>query len=99
METALQKTYLESDKLNGSDKFYSKILYFGMTEISVQKNYFVADVLLTLSKAFLASYRRENDEDLLEISKIIRKAAHKLYRVLLKMELTSINAKFLNKVK
>lgn len=47
---------------------------------------------------FLFMYRREGDPTFLEMSRLFRKAAHKLYRVMLKMEMSPKNLKFLNLV-
>lgn len=47
---------------------------------------------------FLVLYRREGDEAYLQIAKILRRAAHKIYRVMLKKNMTPTNAKFLNLV-
>jgi hypothetical protein len=44
-------------------------------------------------------YRREGDENFLEIARLFRKAAHKIYRIMLKKKLTPYNGKFLNLVK
>lgn len=45
---------------------------------------------------FIILYRREGDDTYLNIAKIFRRAAHKIYRVMLKKNLTPKNKKFLN---
>lgn len=52
--------------------------------------------LLELYDKFLLFYRRENEEVYLEIAKLCRRAAHKVYRALLRQKLVEKNLKFLN---
>lgn len=47
---------------------------------------------------FIILYRREGDERCLEMAKIFRKAAHRVYRIMLKKSMTTRNIKFLNSV-
>jgi hypothetical protein len=47
---------------------------------------------------FMILYRREGDPNYLEVARIFRRAAHKIYRLMLKKQMTSHNAKFLNLV-
>jgi len=53
---------------------------------------------LQYSEKFMVLYRREGDAIFLEIAKLFRRAANKVYRVMLKKGLTKINNKFLNVV-
>jgi hypothetical protein len=46
--------------------------------------------LLNLSDKFLILYRTEGEDYHLQISKVIRRAAHKIHRLLLKKHLRSI---------
>jgi len=52
--------------------------------------------LMELYDKFLLYYRRENEEVYFEIAKLCRKAAHKVYRALLRQKLVEKNSKFLN---
>jgi hypothetical protein len=54
--------------------------------------------LLELYDKFLLFYRRENEEVYFEIAKLCRRAAHKVYRALLRQKLVEKNLKFLNLV-
>jgi hypothetical protein len=87
----------------GKDKFYRDLLisafknliliskggYRGMTpEIEYLEQY----------NQFIILYRRDGDEGHLEIAKIFRKVAHKVYRIMLKKGMTTRNVKFLNSV-
>jgi hypothetical protein len=47
---------------------------------------------------FIILYRREGDESYFEMAKIFRKAAHRVYRIMLKKGMTARNIKFLNSV-
>ena len=47
---------------------------------------------------FIILYRREGEDIYLDIAKIFRRAAHKVYRIMLKKKLTPKNNKFLNLV-
>jgi hypothetical protein len=47
---------------------------------------------------FIILYRREGNEVYLNIAKMFRKAAHKIYRIMLKRKLTTHNSKFLTLV-
>lgn len=47
---------------------------------------------------FLVLYRREGEETHLKLASIFRKAAHRIYRALLKKGLTNRNTRFLNSV-
>ena len=54
--------------------------------------------LISLSESFLSSYRKGEDDSYLHMSKIIRRAAHKVHRLLLKKHLVKKDDKFLNLV-
>lgn len=47
---------------------------------------------------FIILYRREGEEVYLRVARIFRKAAHRIYRIMLKKDMTAPNAKFLNLV-
>jgi len=56
--------------------------------------------LMAISEKFLKLYRREGDDKYLNIAKISRKAAHKMYRILLKDNVIKQNKeKFLTLIK
>jgi hypothetical protein len=53
---------------------------------------------LAYYEKFLVLYRREGEGIYLEIAALFRKAAHRIYRVMLKKNMTPPNRKFLNLV-
>ena len=56
--------------------------------------------LLDLSESFLALYRRSGEVNYFTLSRILRKAAHSVYRELLRMGYNDeINGRFLNVVR
>ena len=88
---------------NGESKFYRFLLIYAMSKIiAIEKQQFNGMPpnleFLEYHDQFIILYRREGEEPYLEIAKIFRKAAHKVYRVMLKKELTTRNEKFLNLV-
>ena len=98
-KNALVKSYLE----NGESIFYKKLLANSIKKITFllqdsNKKNFPHKELLDVSNFFLQAYRSEGDEIYLNICKICRKAAHKVYRVLLKKHLIKENNNFLNLV-
>lgn len=89
---------------NGESKLYNSLLSQSVKQIILlmnedKKNKIYPDkMLLTMSNKFLKQYRISGDESYLKISKILRRAAHKIYRVLLKKHLVAKNNDFLNLV-
>ena len=86
----------------GEQSFYRFLLAEAISKIVKMKNgeYKGNPELefLKCSDKFLILFRQEGEEDHLTISKIFRKAGHKIYRLLLKRGLTNKNNKFLNLV-
>lgn len=52
--------------------------------------------LLDHSEKFLQLYRRKNDIIHLDLARLFRRAAHRVYRILIRMQLTKKNDRFLN---
>jgi len=86
----------------GRDKFYRFLLSSAIFKMvsyleTKDKSIQMPDVeLMELYDKFLLYYRRENEEVYFEIAKLCRKAAHKVYRALLRQKLVEKNSKFLN---
>lgn len=100
--THLKQTYLPQ-YLAGEQRFYRYLLTYGMSKMVLMKSEKFRgpspDIeLLEAHNTFLFLYRREGDEKFIEMSRLFRKAAHKLYRVMLKMGMVPRNSKFLNLV-
>jgi hypothetical protein len=99
----LKKEFLTKYTSLGTDKFYKSLLAYSVKKMVVVQKENNGPILthvelLDYSDQFIILYRREGDVNCLEISKIFRKIAHKLYRILLKNSLTNKNDKFLNLV-
>ena len=89
--------------LNNQDKFYRDLLVAAFAKLVLisQDNYRGTTPELEYLEdynQFIILYRREGDEGYLEIAKIFRKVAHRVYRIMLKKGMTSRNTKFLNSV-
>lgn len=93
------KTYLEMLLEHGEDGLYRRTI--GMGIMRYASNIKQPEIeLLDLSEAFFIAHRRRSEEEVLfTIGKILRKAAHALYRKLQKDNKKEINNRFLNVVK
>lgn len=82
----------------GEEGFYRSIIGAGM--IRATKIPQPEMEILEMSEAFFALNRRTGEERYFTIGKILRRAAHKIYRELRRMDSTrQINNKFLRMVK
>ena len=100
---SLKKDFLEKYKNIGKVKFYKFPLVYSVQKLIVleKKEFTIIPPnieLLEYYDQFIILYRREGDEIYLEIAKIFRRVAHKIYRIMLKRNLTPRNNKFLNLV-
>lgn len=92
------KTYLELLLEHGEDGFYRRSIAMGIMRLaSGIKNPEIE--ILDLSDAFFIAYRRNGDDVLFVIAKILRRAAHSLYRKLQKENNKENNDRFLQMVK
>jgi len=99
----LKQTYLPQYLADGEQRFYRSLLTYGLSKmVAMKEGKFRGATpeveFLEYHDIFLYLYRREGDTSFLEMSRLFRKAAHKLYRVMLKMEMVPRNPKFLNLV-
>jgi len=88
---------------NGENKFYRSIVFIAVQKLVLinKGNYRGTPPHLEYIDyydRFIILYRREGDEVYLNIAKMLRKAAHKIYRIMLKKNMTPSNAKFFNLV-
>ena len=95
--------YVERYHSVGEHRFYRFLLHYAVSKlIKISNDEYRGTSpeieLLDHADRFLQLYRREQQEVFLELSRIFRKAAHKIYRLMLKRQLTTINARFLNVV-
>ncbi len=99
----LKETYLPKYLSGGKERFYRSLLTYALSKLILMKESKFGGIspdieLLQYHEIFVLLYRREGDEVFLEMSRLFRKAAHKIYRVMLKKQLTPKNLKFLNLV-
>lgn len=97
----VKKYFLDKYKSVGSEKFYKFLLVYAIQKLIILEKKEIPITppnieLLECYDQFIILYRREGEEIYLDIAKIFRKVAHKIYRVMLKRNLTPRNDKFLN---
>jgi len=99
----LKEDFLPKYVANGEQKFYRSIIFLALQKlILIDKGIYKGIPphleYLDYHDRFIILYRREGDEVYLSIAKMLRKAAHRIYRIMLKKNMTAPNAKFLNMV-
>lgn len=87
----------------GEQKFYRFLLVYALNKlIAIEREVYKGEVpnleFLDYHDRFIILYRREGEEIYLQVARLFRKAAHKIYRVMLKKKMTEMNPKFLNVV-
>jgi hypothetical protein len=97
-----KKLFLSKYSDIGQEKFYKFLLSYAINK-SVDYNSGKDKVnpameMLEYHDKFMILYRREGDYKYIEIAKLFRKTAHKIYRILIKKNIIERNAKFLNTV-
>lgn len=103
-DALLNKDFIDKYNSLGEDKFYRFLLTYAINKlIKIRDGEYRGTSspeieFLEFSEKFLLLSRREGDEVYLNISKVFRKAAHKIYRMMLKKKMTARNIKFLNLV-
>lgn len=101
---ALKSNYINKFNAIGENRFYKFLLSCAIDKLikikeDEYKGISTPDVeFLEISDKFLCLYRRDDQEVYLEIARIFRKAAHKIYRLCLKKGFSKKNNKFLNLV-
>jgi hypothetical protein len=100
---ALKKEFVPKYLSVGEPKFYRFLLFYALNKlITIEKGSYKGTSpeleLLDYYDQFIILYRREGEEIYLDIARIFRRAAHKIYRVMLKKNMTTYNLKFLNLV-
>ncbi|HLG27278.1 MAG TPA: hypothetical protein VI423_05790 [Paenisporosarcina sp.] len=92
------KTYLEMIVEHGEEGLYRRAIGMGIMRYASNVKHPEVE-LLDLSEAFFIAYRRGEEEILFSIGKALRRAAHTLYRKLVKDDNKEINNRFLNVVR
>lgn len=99
----LKKEFLPKYLSDGKDKFYKFLLLYSLNKlILLDKGEYKGTLpnleLLNYAEQFIILYRREGEDVYLQMSALCRKVAHKVYRIMLKKDMTTFNNKFLNLV-
>jgi hypothetical protein len=99
----LKETFIPKYLATGEEKFYRFLLLYALNKlIAIEKGVYNGEIpnleFLDYYNRFIILYRRENEEVYLQVARIFRKAGHKIYRIMLKKNMTEINPKFLNLV-
>lgn len=89
---------------NGEHKFYNGIILLGLKKlIAIEKGDYKGSPpnieYLDYHDKFIILYRQEGEDMYLNMAKMFRKAGNKLYRIMLKKEMTTTDFKFLNVIK
>lgn len=100
---ALKKNFVPKYLATGEQKFYRFLLLYALNKlIYIEKGSFKGKSpeleFLDYYDQFIILYRREGEDVYLELARVFRRAAHKVYRVMMKKKMTERNAKFLNLV-
>jgi hypothetical protein len=100
----LKKEFVTKYLAVGEQKFYRFLLVYALNKLVLIDKGDNADPVppdlefLEYHNRFIILYRREGEEVYLQVAKLFRKAAHRIYRIMLKKGMTVPNAKFLNLV-
>lgn len=99
----LKQEFVPKYLAEGESKFYRFLLLYALNKlIAIEKGIYKGETpnleFLDYYDRFIILYRREGDEVYLKVAHILRKAGHKIYRVMLKKKMTEVNLKFLNLV-
>ena len=106
-EEIITKDFLAKYVKDGEEKFYKFLIYYALNKLTVikegkskskSKRQTPELEFMDYHDQLIIMYRREGEVVYCDLAKLFRKAAHKIYRVMLKKDLTPRNAKFLNMV-
>lgn len=102
-EPAVKKQFLERFREMGSLNFFQFLLVSAMKDlVEMEKETHVGAFpnakLMNMHDEFLKIHRKEGEETFLEMAKVCRKAAHKVYRLMLKKNMIEKDRKFLTLV-
>ena len=100
---ALKQTYVPKYLAAGDEKFYRFLLFYALNKLIAIKNESYKGLspeleFLGYYEQFIILYRREGEEVYLDLGRVFRRAAHKVYRLMLKKKMIEKNSKFLNLV-
>lgn len=100
---ALKREFVPKYLAAGELKFYRFLLFYALNKmVYIEKGVYKGKSpeidFLDYYDQFIILYRREGEEVYLDLARVFRRAAHKIYRVMLKKNLTERNPRFLNLV-
>ena len=97
---SVKTLFLNKYSTIGYEKFYKFLLVYAIDKIiSIDEQKVSPEIeLLEYNEKFIQMYRREGNEVYLEIARQFRRAAHKIYKIMLNKKLIEKNNKFLNMV-
>jgi hypothetical protein len=103
MSEVLKNEFIPKYLAAGERKFYRFLLVFALNKlVLIEKGTFKGATpdlqFLDCYEQFIILYRREGEEVYLELARLFRRAAHKIYRIMLKKKMTAPNSKFLQSV-
>lgn len=99
----LKKEFVPKYLSDGEPKFYRFLILLALNELILSEKGVIKTAspeirFLEYYNQFIILYRREGEQVYLDMARIFRKAAHKIYRALLKKNIVEKNTKFLNLV-
>lgn len=100
---ALKKEFVPKYLAAGEPKFYRFLLFYALNKLiyiesGTYKGTSPELEFMEYYNRFIILYRREGEEVYLDLARVFRRAAHKIYRAMLKKNMTERNPKFLNLV-
>lgn len=99
----LKIEFIPKFKSAGEPKFYHFLLFLAANKLMlIEKDTYKGTSpeleFISYYDQFIILYRREGEEIYLDLARVFRRAAHKIYRAMLKKKMTEKNIKFLNLV-
>lgn len=100
---ALKEKFVPKYQEMGYVKFYRFLIMYALTKlVNIEKQTYKGITpeleFLNCYDQLIILYRREGEEVYLDMARTFRRAAHKIYRIMLKKNMTAHNPKFLNLV-
>ena len=103
---ALKKEFIPKYLAAGEEKFYRFLLLYALNKLifmnKIGKDSFKGKSpeleFLDYGDQLITLYRREDEAVYLDLARVFRRAAHKVYRVMLKKKMIDKNNRFLNLV-
>jgi hypothetical protein len=100
---ALKNEFVPKFLLKGEQGFYRNLLALATkllmnTQKGTYKGTSPELLFLRCYEQFIILYRREGEDIYLDLARVFRRAAHKVYRTMLRSKMTEKNSRFLNLV-